>query len=160
VSRMGAPVVKPGPSSPRTPLAGLRARHLLRGVRELAGERPVVATVRGGSMAPLLVDGDRVEIAPARWPLPGDLVAFEAGDERLVVHRLLGYRWAAGGIACVTQGDASPRPDPPVARALLLGRVVAPARVLPTPARRARALGAFARRALERIGRLGRRSRA
>ena len=99
-------------------------------------------------MAPLLRDGDRVELAPARWPLPGDLVAFEAGDGRLVVHRLLGYRWTAGGLACVTQGDASPAPDPPVPRARLLGRVVAPAAVLPTAGRRGRALLALARRAL------------
>ena len=136
-------VAKPGPP----PLPEPRAR-LLRGVRELTGEGPLGARVRGGSMAPLLADGDRVELAPARWPLPGDLVAFETGDGRLVVHRLLGYRWTAGGIACVTQGDASPAPDPPVPRSRLLGRVVAPARALPSPARRARALGALARRAL------------
>jgi hypothetical protein len=153
-----AVVTKPGPPPP---LAGPRARRLLRGVRELAGERPLAATVRGGSMAPLLADGDRVELAPARWPLPGDVVAFQAGDGRLVVHRLLGYRWAAGGLACVTQGDASPRPDPPVARARLLGRVVAPARALPTPSARARALAAFARRVLGRAARaFARRPRA
>lgn len=143
------------PVPPRSPSAAARDRRLLRGVRELARERPLAATVRGGSMAPLLADGDRVELAPARWPLPGDVVAFRAGDGRLVVHRLLGYRWAAGGFACVTQGDASPDPDPPVARERLLGRVVAPASALPSPALRLRALGALLRRAL---GRLARRS--
>ena len=145
-------MAKPGPPTLPEP----RAR-LLRGVRELTREGPLGARVRGGSMAPLLADGDRVELAPARWPLPGDLVAFEAGEGRLVVHRLLGYRWTAGGLACVTQGDASPAPDPPVPRARLLGRVVAPAHALPSPARRARALGAFARRAFawaaRRLGR-------
>ncbi len=139
--------------------SGPRAR-LLRGVRELAAEAPLGVRVRGGSMAPLLADGDRVELAPVRVPLPGDLVAFEAGDGdggRLVVHRVIGYRWghrgASGGLACVTQGDASPAPDPPVPRRRLVGRVVAPAAVLPSPARRARALAAFARLALARAAR-------
>ncbi len=134
-----------------------RLRRLLRGARELAAERPLAATVRGGSMAPLLADGDRVELAPARWPLPGDVVAFQAVDGRLVVHRLLGYRWWAGGLACVTQGDASPDPDPPVPRRRLLGKVVAPAGALPSLAVRAGAAGAFLRRGLRKLARgLGR----
>jgi phage repressor protein C with HTH and peptisase S24 domain len=120
---------------------------LERGVRELARERPLAAVVRGGSMAPLLADGDRVELGAVRWPLPGDVVAFATDDGRLVVHRLLGYRFWAGGLACVTRGDASPDLDPPVPRRRLLGRVVAPARALPTPALRGRALLAFCRRA-------------
>jgi hypothetical protein len=130
-----------------------RLRRLLRGARELAAERPLAATVRGGSMAPLLADGDRVELAPARWPLPGDVVAFQAVDGRLVVHRLLGYRWSAGGLACVTQGDASPDPDPPVPRDRLLGRVVAPSGALPSLAVRAGAAGALLRRGLRKLAR-------
>lgn len=145
---MAKPAPPPVSEAPPEP----RAR-LLRGVRELAAEGPLGVRVRGGSMAPLLKDGHRVEIAPARWPLPGDLVAFEAADGRLVVHRLLGYRWTAGGLACVTQGDASPSPDLPVPRGRLLGRVVAPASVLPSPARRVRALFALARRAAARMAR-------
>ncbi len=139
----------PRPAAPAAPDdgAGGADGRLLRGVRELARRGPLAATVRGGSMAPLLADGDRVELAPAGWPLPGDVVAFAAADGRLVVHRVLGYRWAAGGIACLTQGDASPDPDPPVPRRRLLGRVVAPARVLPSMATRARAGGAYLRRA-------------
>lgn len=145
-------MAKPAPPQVSAATPAARAR-LLRGVRELAAEGPLAVRVRGGSMAPLLRDGDRVEIAPARWPLPGDLVAFEAADGRLVVHRLLGYRWTAGGLACVTQGDAGPAPDSPVPRGRLLGRVVAPAQVLPSPARRARALLALARWVLARVAR-------
>ena len=93
-------------------------------VRDLAAQAPVEATVRGGSMAPLLKDGDRVAIARARLYLPGDVVAFRAGDGRIVVHRLLGYRFHLGRLAGVAQGDAAPLPDPPFPLEALLGRVV------------------------------------
>jgi signal peptidase I len=92
-------------------------------VRDLAREAPVTVTVRGGSMSPLLADGDRVEIAPARFYWPGDVVAFRAGDG-LILHRFLGYRRYGGRLAAVTRGDAAPRPDSPVSLDRLLGRVV------------------------------------
>ena len=90
---------------------------------ELAREGPLAAVVRGGSMAPPFADGERVEIAPARWAWPGDVVAFRAADGRIVVHRVLGFRLHGGRLALVTRGDAAPRPDPPVAPDCLLGRV-------------------------------------
>ncbi|HXO18849.1 MAG TPA: S24/S26 family peptidase [Thermoanaerobaculia bacterium] len=97
-------------------------------MRELAREGPLTLAVRGGSMAPLLADGDRVEVVRALLYWPGDVVAFRAADERLVVHRLLGYRpfraaGERGRIACVTRGDASFAHDPPVPLARILGRV-------------------------------------
>lgn len=95
-------------------------------IRALAAQGPIAATVRGGSMAPLLLDGDRVAIGRARFYLPGDVVAFHAADGRLIVHRLLGYRLHHGRLACVTRGDAAPLPDPPVPLDRLLGRVVGP----------------------------------
>ena len=116
-------------------------------VRDLAAEAPVAATVRGTSMAPLLADGDRVTIARARFYLPGDVVAFRAGlagEERIVVHRLLGYRLHRGRLACVTRGDAASLPDPPVPLGELLGRVVThrgPAPLAPPRARLAAAAG-------------------
>ena len=101
------------------------APAVLDAVRDMARERPVAVTVRGTCMAPLLADGDRVEVAPARVYWPGDLLAFQAADGRLLVHRLLGYRPHAGRIACVTRGDACPHPDAPVPLDRLLGRVTA-----------------------------------
>jgi|GEM_PF-1074252 len=102
-------------------------------LRELAREQPLAVTVRGECMAPRLRDGDRVAVAPARRYWPGDIVAFHTPQGRLALHRLLGYRLAAGRLACVTRGDRCGRPDPPLAPERLLGR----AAVRPTPRERA-----------------------
>ena len=47
---------------------------LFEGLREMAREQPIALTVRGGGMAPLLADGERVEVAPARIYWPGDVI--------------------------------------------------------------------------------------
>jgi hypothetical protein len=104
-------------------------------------------------MAPLLADGERVAVAPARLYLPGDVVVFQAADGRLLVHRLLGFRRAAGALACVTRGDGAPCHDAPVPLSRVLGRVVAPQRVRPAAADRLRAALAFLRLAARRLGR-------
>ena len=124
-------------------------------VRDLAREAPVAVTVRGVSMAPRLVDGDRVEIAPARLYWPGDVVAFRNADGHLIVHRFLGYRLRAGRLACVTRGDAASLPDAPVPLGSLLGCVVRVRRAgLVTPTDRVRAVFGFLGLAAASIGRL------
>src|SRR5260370_42202504 len=80
-------------------------------LREMARGRPLAVTVRGECMAPRLRDGDRVAVAPARRYWPGDIVAFHTPQGRLALHRLLGYRLAAGRLACVTRGDRCSLPD-------------------------------------------------
>jgi hypothetical protein len=125
----------------------------LTALRDLAREQPVEVTVRGGCMAPLLADGERVAVAPARIYWPGDVVVFQAADGRLLVHRLLGWRPWAGSLACVTRGDGCPCHDAPVPRDRLLGRVIAPARARPRWTDRLRAGLAFLRLAARRLGR-------
>ncbi len=125
---------------------------LFQALREMARESPVELTVRGSCMAPRLADGERVQIVAARRYWPGDVVAFQAPDGRLRLHRLLGYRPASGQLACVTQGDHCPCHDDPVPLDRVLGRIVEPA----TPplrrlAGRARAVVAFVRLAARRI---------
>ena len=124
----------------------------LAALRDLARERPVEVTVRGGSMAPLLADGERVAVAPARRYWPGDVVVFQAADGRMLVHRLLGFRRSGGAIACITRGDAVSGQDPPVPLSSLLGRVVAPERARATAVDRWRAGCAFLRLAARRLG--------
>jgi Peptidase S24-like len=118
-------------------------------LRELARELPLAVTVRGECMAPRLRDGDRVAVAPARRYWPGDIVAFHTPQGRLALHRLLGYRLAAGRLACVTQGDRCSLPDPPLAPERLLGR----AAVRPTARERASAALALFALALRAAGR-------
>jgi hypothetical protein len=96
-------------------------------LRELARERPLTVTVRGGCMEPRLHDGDRVAVAPARRYWPGDVVAFHTREGRIALHRLLGYRPLAGRLACVTRGDRSSLPDAPLAPERLLGKAAVPA---------------------------------
>lgn len=115
---------------PANPASSPRSPAVLDAVRELAREGPVCVTVRGSCMAPVHGDGERVEVAPARFYWPGDVVAFAGPDGRLRLHRLLGYRpvvlGGSGGIHAVTRGDACPDPDPPVPVSRLVGRVPGP----------------------------------
>src|SRR3954449_10472462 len=80
-------------------------------LRDLAREHPVEVTVRGGCMAPLFCDGERVAVAPRPVYWPGDVVVFQGADGRLLVHRLLGWRPWSGSLAYVTRGDGCPCHD-------------------------------------------------
>ena len=95
-------------------------------LRDLARAGPVEVTVRGSCMAPRIADGERVRIAAARVYLPGDVLAFQAGDGRLRLHRLLGYRPFRTGLALVTRGDDCPCHDGAVPLHRVLGRVGEP----------------------------------
>lgn len=103
--------------------------QLFEALRDLAREGPVEVTVRGSCMAPRIADGERVQIAAARVYWPGDVVAFRAGDGRLRLHRLLGYRPWGRGIALVTRGDHCPCHDGAVPLDHLLGRIAEPVRL-------------------------------
>jgi hypothetical protein len=130
-------------------------RDLVPALRDLARERAVALTVRGGCMAPLVADGERVAVAPARRYWPGDVLVFRAVDGRLLAHRLLGYRLLAGRLALVTRGDGCCCADAPVPPARVLGRVTGRApeagegEALPVrPAERLRAAAGFLRLSL------------
>ncbi|HXH05841.1 MAG TPA: S24/S26 family peptidase, partial [Vicinamibacterales bacterium] len=89
----------------------------------LASGRAVRFRAEGDSMAPAIEDGDDVIVAPVADPAPGDILLCRSGD-RLVVHRLIASEGSDGARRFILQGDAVPRPDPPVDRADVLGRVV------------------------------------
>lgn len=75
-------------------------------------------------MEPVLADGDTVAVEPRRIYWPGDLVAFEARDGRLLLHRAIGYWPSRRGLRLLTQADRAASPDTPAPLAALLGAVV------------------------------------
>jgi signal peptidase I len=79
--------------------------------------------VTGHSMLPTVWPGDTLVIEPANSSdvAEGDIVLF-SNSERLVAHRLVASRCGAEN-SIETQGDAVGRPDSPLARGQLLGKV-------------------------------------
>ncbi|RIL06104.1 hypothetical protein DCC79_15640, partial [bacterium] len=75
----------------------------------------------GGSMRPLLHDGDVVRVVPAPAPRPGDILCAPTPGG-LVAHRLVG-RAPDGRL--VLRGDDTAGCDPPLDPRLVLGRVTA-----------------------------------
>lgn len=131
------------PSSPPDPAR--RPERVFAALRDIASESSLEVRVVGGCMAPVLADGGRVRVRPARFYWPGDVVVVRSAEGRLLAHRLLGLRPWRGGLAWVTQGDGCDFPDTPVSRAALLGRV---AGVEPSLGDRLRAAGRLLARAL------------
>jgi hypothetical protein len=117
--------------------------RLLVGAGQLWARSGAVARVpvQGDSMLPLLADGDVVRVRAGSDVRRGDVVVARVGDG-LWVHRVIRAR----GDRVVLRGDNTPRADPPVDRAAILGRVVAvepvsgPAHRLDGPGSRAVAL--------------------
>jgi len=82
-------------------------------------------TVRGGSMRPALADGQRVEIRLLEGTLPavGQVVLVLDGRST-ILHRVI----SVGPDEVVLQGDARPRPDPPLLLSRVLGVAEVPSR--------------------------------
>jgi hypothetical protein len=144
---------KPPPRAAQAESAGdggpsERRQRVFSALRQIAAEEELEVRVVGGCMAPILADGGRVRVRPARFYWPGDVVVVRSAEGRLLAHRLLGLRPWRGGLAWVTQGDGCAIPDTPVASSALLGRVEG---VNPSLGDRLRA----ASRLLRRAGRRG-----
>lgn len=78
-------------------------------------------------MHPFLRPGDRVTVRllaeeAGRRYRPGDCVIFRDRWERWLIHRVIGH--GSGPDEFLTKGDALPRPDGPVRKERLAGRVV------------------------------------
>jgi signal peptidase I len=88
----------------------------------LRAARPQWIVLSGYSMAPALLDGDRLRVEPLLAgcvPAIGDVTVVCRGG-RLVVHRVVAHRDGH----TITRGDACRCDDPPVDSAEILGRVV------------------------------------
>jgi hypothetical protein len=104
------------------PLTGAELIELIRPVLESG--KTVRFRSRGWSMAPLIRDGDIIQIAPLAQQAPGmgDVVAFaNPGTGRLLVHRVIGIKL----YGYLTQGDNLPgKPDGLIPAEAMLGKVV------------------------------------
>jgi hypothetical protein len=102
------------------PLSGAALSELSRAVLERGMSFRFRAM--GGSMYPLIENGDVLTVAPLgrRAPTPGDVVEFlDPGHGGLRVHRVLGRRNGA----CLVQGDGMAEPDGWIPLENILGRV-------------------------------------
>jgi len=81
----------------------------------------------GNSMRPFILDGEIVEIEPARpgQLKRGDVVLCRLEQDWLVLHRIVGLKGDAGKQKLVIQGDAMPLPDGAITPEQVLGRVAA-----------------------------------
>jgi signal peptidase I len=81
---------------------------------------------RGGSMAPGILHGDIVVVAPiGNDPIElGEIVLVASKAEGLMVHRVIEIRGCGPGMCIVTKGDASQIADKPTGRDEILGKVI------------------------------------
>ena len=80
--------------------------------------------VTGGSMRPMLIEGDQVLVAPSKAAKIGDIVVFRRRDE-LVTHRVLWIDELSTGERYLhTKGDHVLSMDAPISEAELVGRVI------------------------------------
>ena len=85
---------------------------------------------RGGSMRPLIQDGDMLEVVPvntANFRL-GDILLFSDPSGQLMAHRLVHKVQQEGRMTLVMQGDANPRQDHPVPVKRVMGRITSATR--------------------------------
>ncbi|MFC1849127.1 S24/S26 family peptidase [candidate division CSSED10-310 bacterium] len=81
----------------------------------------LVITVEGHSMVPTLKPGDKLMVQRGLY-LPGDILTFMV-ENRLMVHRLLGWWFSRGTWFLVTKGDNLQGVDTLVSRDRVLGKV-------------------------------------
>jgi signal peptidase I len=107
----------------RAPLPG----HVLEAALDVwsqAGERHFVP-ITGGSMLPLIRDGDRALVAHGCTGVrQGDVIVFRH-EGRLIAHRVLRIRRSEAGLTFVTKGDNASQFDPPLSADEIVGRVLA-----------------------------------
>jgi hypothetical protein len=85
-----------------------------------------VLRVTGGCMEPDLADRAAVRVEGSRFFVPGDVVAFHCPHQnRLLMHRFLGYVRIRGAWKLMIMADNGARPDVLVDLSRVLGRVTA-----------------------------------
>jgi len=131
---------------------------VVRALRQLAAEEPLRVQVTGQCMSPLLSEGAEVEVERRSFYWPGDVIAFRAGDDRLLIHRVIGVSMRHRRLRLVTQADSKTGPDGSVGLDQVIGKVCGgqcPDELVHIPlAQRVASVGRFLRAAFRRLVRL------
>ncbi len=83
------------------------------------------AVIGSGSMRPALDVGDIVIVLKTDQVREGDIVQYRTLEGFTITHRVIDIERVDGGIAYITKGDANEKPDPPVSKQQIVGKVVA-----------------------------------
>jgi hypothetical protein len=94
-----------------------------RAIQQITRDEPLSVTVKGVCMMPWIETGSRVDISPASFYWPGDVVVALSNDSHFLVHRVIGGYWRSGKFKVLTQADSALRPDMAVLPGDILGRV-------------------------------------
>lgn len=81
----------------------------------------------GGSMYPFVKNGDIVQVRPVQGSASGlgDVVFCRYGEDRLLVHRVIGVSSENGRVAFLLKGDSARHRDSPIYPEQVLGQVIA-----------------------------------
>ncbi|BAO43704.1 S24 family peptidase [Thiolapillus brandeum] len=79
--------------------------------------------IKGHCMAPMLEDGQKVEVKRARSYRAGDILVFADNRGNLIAHRMLGSFRRAGERRYLTRADNSRNPDASISREQILGKL-------------------------------------
>lgn len=92
-------------------------------VRQLTRDEPISVTVKGECMMPWIETESRVDITPASFYWPGDVIVALSNNSHYLVHRVIGGYWRSGKFKLLTQADSALRPDMAVLPGDILGKV-------------------------------------
>lgn len=95
-------------------------------ITALAEGEALALRVVGDCMAPDFVNQASVRLERPKFFVPGDVVAFHCPhQDRLLMHRFLGYVRRRGAWKLMTMADRGTRPDPLIDMSNVFGRVSA-----------------------------------
>lgn len=92
-------------------------------LKQFIQQGPLTVQVTGSCMNRSVAAASDVRLEESMFYWPGDIIAFKRGEEQLVSHRFLGYLPGRSGCLLITRADNAQKPDSPVARKHVLGRV-------------------------------------
>jgi len=92
--------------------------------KQFSSNGPLTLVVDGDCMFNTVRNGAKVQIERRGFYWPGDIVVYGRGDDRLVMHRFLGYVPGRRGWCGITWADEAKNAEATVAVGRILGKVM------------------------------------